>query len=42
LWTFPMVRVGEDVVQRCSRASRSLVQNIEQVAGGSSLVGTYH
>jgi hypothetical protein len=37
-----MERVGEDVIQRCSRASRSLVQNIEQVAGGSNLVGTYH
>jgi hypothetical protein len=36
-----MARLGEDVVRRCSRASRSLVQNVEQVVGGSSLVGTY-
>jgi hypothetical protein len=38
----PMARVGEDVVRRCSSASRSLAQNVEQVVGGSSFVGTYH
>jgi hypothetical protein len=37
-----MARVGEDVDRQCPRASRSLAQNVEQVAGGSGSADTYH
>jgi hypothetical protein len=37
-----MAQVSEDIVRQCYRASTSLVQNVEQVAGGSDLAGTYH